>query len=272
MRHWTLEDVDWGAFEPSKVDPELLKIAKAASMVEFNAGDYAAYLGEVFHDDPEFQAAAVQWAAEETQHGKALAKWSKLADPDFNFEARFGEFAQTIALPTGIDASVRGTRTGELIARCIVEVGTSSYYTAVADASEEPVLRQICLNIAADEVRHFALFRRTMAKYQADEKVNLVARIRVALARLSETEDDELAYAYYAANHADDGPYDREQHGGAYRRRAFGLYRHTHVRRMVSMMFKAVGLKPTGVLSRIITRFSYYMMRRRVRRLAAMGV
>ena len=28
-------------------------------------------------------------------------------------------------------------------------------------------------------------------------------RLRVALSRIDETEDDELAYAYYAANHAE---------------------------------------------------------------------
>jgi len=272
MKHWTLDDIDWGAFDASKVDPELLKVTKAASMVEFNAGDYATYLGEVFHDDPEFQAAAVEWAAEESQHGRALAKWSKLADPGFDFDACFARFAEAIELPTGIDASVRGSRTGELIARCIVEVGTSSYYTAIADATEEPVLKQICHNIAADEVRHFALFRRTMDKYQPRERLNLLMRLRVAIGRLAEADDDELSYAYYAANHADKEAYDNVRHGRAYRCRAYACYRHRHVRRMVAMMFKAVGLKPTGWLSRLIARLCYIAMRQRARRLAAGGV
>lgn len=269
MKHWTLDDIDWSAFDASKVDPETLKVTKAAAMVEFNAGDYAAYLGEVFHDDPEFQVAAVEWAAEETQHGRALAKWSKLADPDFDFDACFARFEETIELPSGIDASVRGSRTGELIARCIVEVGTSSYYTAIADATEEPVLRQICLNIAADEIRHFALFRKTMDKYQPHERLNLLKRLRVAIGRLAETDDDELSFAYYAANHADDEPYDNDRHGKAYRCRAYSYYRHRHVKRMVAMMFKAVGLRPTGLLSRLIARLGYVAMRRRVRQLAA---
>jgi rubrerythrin len=271
MKYWTLDDIDWGAFDASKVDPEILKMAKAASMVEFNAGEYAAYLGEVFHDDADFQAAAVAWAAEETQHGQALAKWSKLADPDFDFDVCFKRFSKTITLPTDVDASVRGSRTGELIARCIVEVGTSSFYTAIADLTEESVLRQICLNIAADEIRHFALFRKTMDKYQPSERVNLLSRLRVAVGRLAETDDDELAFAYYAANHADDGPYDRDVHGRAYRRRAYACYRHRHVKRMVAMMFKAVGLRPSGFLSRTIARLGYLGMRRRARRLAATG-
>jgi len=272
MKHWILDDIDWSAFDATKVDPDLLKVTKAASMVEFNAHDYAAYLGEVFHDDPEFQAAAIEWAAEETQHGRALAKWSKLADPDFDFDACFARFEETIELPTGIDASVRGSRTGELIARCIVEVGTSSYYTAIADVTEEPVLKQICRNIAADEIRHFALFRKTMEKYQPQERLHLLARLRVAIGRLAETNDDELSYAYYAANHAEEEAYDNDRHGRAYRSRAYSCYRHQHIRRMVAMMFKAVGLPPTGVLSRIIARLGYVAIRHRARRLVTSGI
>ena len=59
---------------------------------------------------------------------------------------------------TGAWRSSRGSRCGELVARCIVETGTSSYDTALMDAVEEPVLKEICRNIAADELRHYKLF------------------------------------------------------------------------------------------------------------------
>ena len=51
--HWSLDDIPWEKFDPSKVDPELVKIVKAASMVEYNGGDYATYLCNVFSDQPE---------------------------------------------------------------------------------------------------------------------------------------------------------------------------------------------------------------------------
>lgn len=272
MEHWKLQDVAWTAFDPDKVDPEILKLAKAASLVEYNAGDYAAYLKHVFHDDPEFQSAAVAWAAEEVQHGEALARWARMADPDFDFEKCFKRFTDKIKLPIGTDQSVRGSRTGELIARCIVEVGTSSYYSALAGATEEPVLREICLRIAEDEIRHFKLFRRTMERYQPAEKPGLIARVRIVLDRLNETDDDELAYAYYAANHDGEGPYERDVHANAYKSRAYSHYRYGHVQRMVAMIFKAIGLKPTGLLSRSMAHIGFAIMRRRVRRLSGAGV
>ena len=72
MKHWTLEQIPWSRFDPGRVDPEIVKLVKAAAMVEFNGGDYATYLKRVFADDPEFQVVATAWAQEEVQHGRAL--------------------------------------------------------------------------------------------------------------------------------------------------------------------------------------------------------
>jgi len=41
---WTLDDIAWDRFDRTKVDPELLRIVKAASLVEYNGADYAQYL------------------------------------------------------------------------------------------------------------------------------------------------------------------------------------------------------------------------------------
>jgi hypothetical protein len=79
MGYWTLDDIRWDRFDRSKVDPELLKVIKAASLVERNARDYAAYLCSVFSDDPEVLRTTEEWAAEEVQHGMALGRWAQLA-------------------------------------------------------------------------------------------------------------------------------------------------------------------------------------------------
>jgi len=158
MGTWTLDDIPWDRFDRDKVDPELLRIVKAASLVEQNGGDYAHYLCNVFHDDPDFQAVALAWGREEIQHGEALGRWAMLADPAFDHAEACRRFTAGFRVDLDAKASVRGTRSGELIARCIVETGTSSYYTALAEAAEEPVLQAICRRIAADEHRHYKLF------------------------------------------------------------------------------------------------------------------
>jgi rubrerythrin len=167
MKHWHIDQVDWDRFEPARVESALIPLVKAAAMVERNGTDYAIYLNRVFADDPDFQGAVDNWATEEVQHGDALGRWAMLADPTWDYEAAFARYKAGYSIPLDADASVRGSRTGELIARCMVETGTSSYYTALAEATDEPVLQQVCKLIAADEYRHFKLFYDHMRRYLA---------------------------------------------------------------------------------------------------------
>ncbi|HUA55387.1 MAG TPA: ferritin-like domain-containing protein [Candidatus Sulfotelmatobacter sp.] len=247
---WTLNDIPWDQFDPTKVDAETVKVVKAASLVEHNGEDYATYLCNVFADDPVFQDATRAWAREEVQHGQALRRWAELADPAFDFETAFQRFTEGFRLPLDADESVRGSRAGELIARCIVETGTSSWYTAIKDGTEEPVLRAICRHIAADELRHYKLFYANLQRYLEAERLTGWGRLRVAAGRVAESEDDELAYAYYAANGAT-GVYDRRTCIRAYARRAYPYYRPHHVERGMAMIFKAVGLDPQSRLHRL---------------------
>jgi hypothetical protein len=267
MTHWSIDDIPWGQFDASKVDPELVCIIKAASLVEYNGSDYVRYLCNVFHDDETFQGIARNWGVEEVQHGAVLGRWAKLADPTFDFEAAFKRFLDGYKLELDVEASIRGSRSGELIARCIVETGTSSYYTALGEATEEPVLKEICRRIAIDELRHYKTFYTALRTYLGREGLGFWGRLRVAAGRVAESEDDELAYAYYAANQPP-GPYDRKQCNQAYARRAFAAYRPRHVNRAMSMVFKAVGLKPHGHLNQVANRIAWFAIWNRARRLA----
>src|SRR5579862_572811 len=137
MPRWNLDtDIHWDAFDASKLDPEILKLTKAAALTEYNAATYTAYLVNVFKDDPEFQGFVHQWQLEEEQHGRALGRYAQLADPNFDFDATFKRFAEGYAIPVDVDASVRGSRVGEMVSRCVVETGTSSYYSAMREATD----------------------------------------------------------------------------------------------------------------------------------------
>ncbi len=267
MKHWRIEDISWDRFDPAKADPSIIPLVKAAAMVERNGTDYALYLNRVFHDDPDFRQAADYWAEEEVQHGEALGKWAMLADPGWDYQAAFARYKAGYRIPLEASHSVRGSRTGELIARCIVETGTSSYYSAMADATAEPVLQQICRHIAADEFRHFKLFYDHMRRYLGRERIGVLRRLRIAAGRITESEDDELAFAWHCGNDAPGKPYDHRDCSAAYLSRAARCYRPRHVERGVGMIFKAVGLKPRGRLSDFATRMAWHLLRWRRARL-----
>jgi len=269
MKHWRIEDVDWDSFDPAGVDPDAVAIVKAAAMVERNGTDYAIYLKNVFRDDPDFCQAADTWAVEEVQHGDALGRWAMLADPGWDFAAAFARYRAGYQVPLEADASVRGSRTGELIARCMVETGTSSYYTALAEATSEPVLRQVCRLIAADEYRHFKLFYDHMRRYLGRERIGVLTRLRIAAGRVTESEDDELAYAFHCGNEPPDLAYQHSRCIAAYMGRAMGVYRFRHIERGMGMTFKAVGLTPRGRLSGVAARLAWWLLQRRQRRFAS---
>ena len=270
MGLWTLDDIPWQRFDPKRLDPEIVRIVKAAALVEHNGAAYAHHLGRIFADDPAFKETARRWGEEETQHGRALARWAALADPNFDFDRAFARFQAGYQVDFDSARSRRGSRAGEMVARCIVEIGTSSYYTALREAAAEPVLREICRHIAADELRHYRLFYKNLDRCLAREPIGRIARVRIALGRVAESEDDELAYAYYAAN-AGDLPYDRRRYTRAYARRAYALYRPHHIERGVAMLLKAVGLTPNGRLGIVASRLLWCAMRYRAARLARMA-
>ncbi len=270
LQHWTLDDIDWSRFDAAKVSPDALAVVKTAAMVERNGADYARYLCGVFHDDPEFCAAVKRWAVEEEQHGLALGRWAAMADAEFDLAASFARFTAMYRIPIHATESVRGSRTGELCARCVVETGTSSFYSAIRDAVEEPVLKQICGKIAADEFRHYKLFYTHMERYVARTAAaslrSKVARLWIAITRFREADDDEIASAYHSGNNVT-GPYDRAKATAAYEHRVFGFYQERHVRRAGLMFAQAAGFSPDGWVAKLLAGLLWAIIRFRGRKL-----
>jgi hypothetical protein len=159
---------------------------------------------------------------------------------------------------------VRGSRRGEMIARCVVESGTSSFYSAIRDATDEPVLKEIAGRIAADEFRHYKLFYETL-QAQDEPGLSWWKRLSVAVGRVNESSDDELAYAYYCANvpAADEAriPYDRRRYAGAYNATAMRLYRRHHIGKLVQMVAKAIGANPQGWMARMASAVLWNVLR-----------
>ncbi len=270
MSGWTLNEIDWSAVVPGAVDADLLAVVKTAALVEANAADYVAYLSDVFAGDEAFLSAIRTWGVEEEQHGAALGRWAELADPAFDFAAALAAFRAGFQVPQGVSQSIRGSRTGELVARQVVETGTSSFYSAIKDATDEPVLKAIAGHIAADEFMHYRLFARHFARYQASHPLPLATRLHVAATRFAEAEDDELGWAWFAANVLPKAPEAvyQSRYSSEYGRRALQLYRRPHIDNAVRMMLRAVALRPNGALFKLMAAAIWRMLRWRAASMA----
>jgi hypothetical protein len=255
---WTMDDIHWSLFDCSKVDPAILAAAKAAALVEYNAPDYVAYLKRVFADSsPETLQALEQWGKEEAQHGRALGRWAEIADPSFKLEEAFTRFRKGYTpahFAPEQSVSVRGSCRGEMIARCVVESGTSSYYSAIRDAAQEPVLREIAGRIAADEYRHYKLFYDTLHA-QPGPDLGFWKKLWIAIGRVRESDDDELAYSYYCANVPPEKetvtPYKRKKYTRLASQASMSVYRRHHIQKLVQMVVKVIGADPHGFLANV---------------------
>ena len=141
-----------------------------------------------------------------------------------------------------------------MIARCVVESGTSSYYSAIRDAAEEPVLKEIAGRIAADEYRHYKLFY-DILHTQSEPDLGIWRKFWIALGRVRESDDDELAYSYYFANVSPEeetaNPYERRKYSRLASQASMTIYHRHHVQKLVQMVVKAVGANPHGWLANL---------------------
>jgi rubrerythrin len=246
---WTPDEIAWEKFDATKAEPWMVEAIKSAALVEYNAPDYVSYLKRIF-PEPEYHAEIEQWGREETQHGRVLGRWAEMADPAFKLEeavARFREGYRPAHFLSADTTSVRGSRRGEMIARCVVESGTSSYYTAIRDATQEPVLKEIAGRIAADEFRHYKLFFETLHR-QAEPDLPFWRKLLIALGRITESDDDEICYSHYCAVVPADQVAAVRYVRGAYSRKMFRLtvriYRRHHIQKLTQMIAKAIGADP----------------------------
>jgi hypothetical protein len=92
--------------------------------------------------------------------------------------------------------------------------------------------------------------------------------MKIAAGRITETEDDELAFAFHCGNEPVGMPYEHERCIAGYMGRAMGFYRFRHIERSMGMILKSVGLPPRGRLSAGAAKLFWRIIQRRQKRFA----
>ena len=170
-KHWSLDSIDWTALRRDAVaDSEaLFYLVAGASFVEATTDLYTRNLLDYFSSDDEITGWLTEhWLPEELQHGKALRRYVRIAWPDFDWDGVYQDFLPEFTAQCAEDG-VEPTRTREMASRCIVEMGTSSFYRTLSQISGDPVLATLTRLIADDEVRHYKHFYRYLQKYRVRE-------------------------------------------------------------------------------------------------------
>jgi hypothetical protein len=206
QQRWTLDDIPWTSIEPAVVaaEEELLLLVATASFVEMATDLYVSNLLHGFSGEEDVGVwLDKHWQYEEMQHGRALKRYMQLAWPMFDWEKVNRAFLAEFSTTCQIEA-LEPTRALEMASRCVVEMGTASYYTALSRFSPEPVLRALAHHIAEDEVRHYKHFFGYFCRYRDVEGPGRTQVLLALWRRLKMIRDDDgfLAFKYvYAARH-----------------------------------------------------------------------
>jgi hypothetical protein len=248
QQHWTLDSIDWSALRREAVasNEALFYLVAGASFVEATTDLYTQNLIEYFSDDDEItEWLRTHWLPEELQHGRALRHYVQLAWPDFDWDRVYQRFQPEFAAQCAEDG-VEPTRSREMASRCIVEMGTSSFYRTLSRASDEPVLTELTRRISDDEIRHYKHFYRYLKKYQRHEgqrRGGIVGALWNRL-RMIDGEDSRIAmrHIYRARNHGRN--FDKQVVKGLRRSWRPLIQPHFPHRMCMLMLLKPLGLGP----------------------------
>jgi hypothetical protein len=199
-RHWTLADIPWNCIdhERARTDPLIYYTVAAASFVETAADLYTANLVEHFPDPEAQQWLMNHWQPEELQHGLALRTYVETVWPELDWPYHYGKFLAEYSRLCTLE-NLEQSRALEMVARCVVETGTSSFYAALRQGSSEPVLANLAGLISQDEVRHYSHFRRFFQMYQKQEHIGRIGIIRSLYKRITAVENEDT---YIGLKHA----------------------------------------------------------------------
>src|SRR5689334_22711625 len=187
-QRWSLDDIPWQAIRHDVVanSDAFFYLVASASLMESATDLYTENLIQFLAGDDEVTSWLEHyWLPEELQHGRASRRDAETAWPEFESEPAYSRSVE--AFSPVCDPSLETRRSLEMASRCVVEMGTASYYTTLSRASPEPVLSLLARRIVEDEVRHYKYFYRFFRQYREAESPSRAAIIPALWRRLRMT-------------------------------------------------------------------------------------
>ena len=202
MAKWDYKkDIDYESIDIAKVKENhfLFYLLTISSFIEITSETYAKNLSEYYSDNPEaLEWINESWKKEEVQHGNALKTYVMHVWPEFPWQKAYERFLE-LYLPLCNTESFQSTRGLEMIARMIVETGTSTAYRAFEDyanSCDEPVLAGLCHLIYKDEVNHYSYFDHYFMYYNKSENLGRKEILKVITQRLKDVGNEDIEMSY----------------------------------------------------------------------------
>lgn len=198
---WTLDQVPFADIDCAQVRAQenLFYLISAASFVEIAADLYTDNLIRYFDGDDEISAwLKSRWRPEEVRHGHVLRDYLCHVWPEFDWQQAYSAFYADYSRLCTVD-QFEASRSLEMVARCMVETGTATFYEALGALATEPVLTGIAARIRADEIGHYKYFYRFFLLYNAQETPGRLRIFGAIKRRMLEARNDDAKCALWHA-------------------------------------------------------------------------
>lgn len=206
MPKWDFkQDVDYRNINKKAVEDNdlLFYILTIASFIEITSETYADNLSNYYDDNGEIVSwLQNEWEQEEVQHGQALKKYIEAVWPGFDWESAYKRFLE-LYLPLCKLEAFQPTKALEMLARMIVETGTSTFYRSIekyASALNEPTLEKLAHYIYKDEIHHYSYFDKFFKYYNVTEKNSRKKVLKIIAKRLKEANSEDIEMAFKAVS------------------------------------------------------------------------
>jgi len=203
---WRLNDIPYEQITHGQIreQEDFLYLVAGASFVEIASDLYTHNLVNYFNGN----AQAVQWLNErwqheEMRHGYALRDYVRHVWPEFDWQAAYDDFFDEYARLCTVD-EFEPTQGLEMVARCVVETGTATFYTALAELAPEPVLSGIAARIRADEIGHYKYFYKFFRQYNEHAPIGrwrIMSAIKRRILEARQSDADIALWHVYTHRH-----------------------------------------------------------------------
>jgi hypothetical protein len=183
-------------------DPEdtMFCLVAGASFVEITSPLYTDNLITFFADDAEVvQWLRARWLDDELRHGELLRDYVQRRWPAFDWETSYKSFLADYGALCTVE-KLAPSRALEMVARCVIETGTATFYRMLSAAAQDPELKALAARISADEVHHYKNFYRFFRRYRAIEKPGRAEILCMLWHRLRAVRDEDSLCALKAVH------------------------------------------------------------------------
>lgn len=249
---WGLDNIPFEQIDVSKAreNEDLFYLVTSASFIEIASDLYTSNLIQHFSgDDDVVRWLEDHWQHEEMRHGYSLRDYALKVWPEFDWQSAYGSFFEEYSSMCTME-EFEPTRGLEMVARCVVETGTATFYTALSQHSTEPVLTGIAARIRAEEVghyKHFFQYYKHYCQHESPSRWRVLGAIRRRVVEARNSDAEVALWHVYAHRHPGA---DRTRDRQAFKKMMSGLGKAVKQHYPVSMAAKMV-LRPLGLPARV---------------------